>query len=227
MSNSVINNLVTESDLTDLTDQLITVQLSDIDLTFPDVVDTLPLVLAAIVGTDGSDYLQGGDANDVILGLAGNDDISGGRGNDDIDGGTGNDLIYGGSGKDTLTGGSGSDIFTFYDLSFDGVDIITDFDIDSDSLEIYARDFGFENLPPQYEYPPVVLNIDYSNHSLDGQNALGSIAAGTPALGYDIDNGGLYVDRDGSATDFSFEKFAQISPVAAGSTIALPNIIFY
>jgi Ca2+-binding RTX toxin-like protein len=67
-------------------------------LTTSKVVDTLPPALVAIVGTDGSDYPQGGSSNDVIFGLAGND------------------LIYGGSGNDTLTGGSSSDIFTFTTL---------------------------------------------------------------------------------------------------------------
>jgi hypothetical protein len=42
-------------------------------LTTSKVVDTLPPALVAIVGTDGSDYPQGGSSNDVIFGLAGND----------------------------------------------------------------------------------------------------------------------------------------------------------
>jgi glucose/arabinose dehydrogenase len=84
--------------------------------------------IATIVGTEGSDVLDGGGDDDVIAGLAGDDTIRGfagkdrlcgndgadkilgGDGNDKILGGTGNDTLQGEAGSDTLNGGSGTDV---------------------------------------------------------------------------------------------------------------------
>jgi Ca2+-binding RTX toxin-like protein len=73
----------------------------------------------------------------VINGEAGNDTIWGSNGNDAIDGGSGNDSINGGSGNDTLTGGVGADIFQFTATS--GNDVISDFDVANDSINLYYR----------------------------------------------------------------------------------------
>lgn len=63
----------------------------------------------AIVGTPGSDTLQGGSSSDTIFGLNGNDLLSGLAGNDLLNGGRDNDTLNGNGGNDTLTGGSGND----------------------------------------------------------------------------------------------------------------------
>jgi Ca2+-binding RTX toxin-like protein len=73
----------------------------------------------------------------VINGEAGNDNLWGSNGNDVIDGGIGDDSIFGGTGSDTLTGGTGSDIFQFTATA--GSDVITDFNLTDDSIQLYYR----------------------------------------------------------------------------------------
>lgn len=105
-----------------------------------------------IVGQKGNDTLIGGDGHDFILGSTGTDLLMGDAGNDTLDGGTGddtliggigndkligsdgNDHLIGGAGTDTLVGNSGTDTFEFHD-GF-GHDLITDFQIGSDLLQI-------------------------------------------------------------------------------------------
>ncbi|MCX4776633.1 calcium-binding protein [Streptomyces sp. NBC_01264] len=67
-----------------------------------------------IIGTSGTDTLNGGYSNDVICGLSGNDTVSASYGNDTVHGGPGNDNIDGGFGDDTLNGGPGNDVLTGY-----------------------------------------------------------------------------------------------------------------
>lgn len=61
-------------------------------------------------GNDGNDTLRGGVGNDRLYGGNGDDLLAGDSGNDIVDGGAGNDTLNGGSGNDTLTGGVGSDV---------------------------------------------------------------------------------------------------------------------
>ena len=62
-----------------------------------------------VVGTEGSDRLEGTKANDVFLGDAGDDVIVGKKGKDVICGEQGDDRLKGGKGKDECIGGQGSD----------------------------------------------------------------------------------------------------------------------
>ena len=64
--------------------------------TLPDYFDD-----CTVIGTNGSDYLEGTSGDDVICGL---------DGSDTIDGKDGNDIIYGGNENDQIDGGPGSDI---------------------------------------------------------------------------------------------------------------------
>lgn len=65
-----------------------------------------------LIGSGGSDLLQGGHGNDTILGGYGNDFLHGGYGDDWIDGGADNDFLNGGHGNDTLIGGTGDDVLS-------------------------------------------------------------------------------------------------------------------
>jgi Ca2+-binding RTX toxin-like protein len=128
-----------------------------------------------VIGTRNNDRLTGQGQRNILLGSDGNDVING-LGNDD--------LLIGGTGIDRLTGGSGRDRFqlgnyrpelrrqrfglgntvpeTPYKPKY-GYDIITDFDVNADKIEItsswfntYAQDkkggeysFSFKTAPDQ------------------------------------------------------------------------------
>ena len=119
-----------------------------------------------IYAGSGKDLVYAGSGNDLIFGEAAQDTLYGGSGNDTIDGGntndelfgeSGNDRLIGGQGEDFLAGGSGNDTLTgdgsggsakedvfYYESNF-GDDIITDFDLDKDTLEI-AEDINGTNI---------------------------------------------------------------------------------
>ncbi|MDJ0648770.1 MAG: calcium-binding protein [Xenococcaceae cyanobacterium MO_188.B19] len=109
-----------------------------------------------IFGNGGRDLIEGGDGNDVInagagrdtvFGQDGDDEILGAGGRDSLVGGDGDDTITGGAGSDTLTGNAGEDVFVFTpatDLKNFNVDIITDFDVNEDKIDLTA--FGGLNL---------------------------------------------------------------------------------
>lgn len=91
-------------------------------------------------GMDGNDRLYGGTGDDSVLGGAGDDILYNGTGNDVADGGEGDDMLWAGPGNDSLTGGAGADTFVFGVYS--GNDIIADFDIHADILDLAARGFA-------------------------------------------------------------------------------------
>jgi VCBS repeat-containing protein len=62
-----------------------------------------------ISGGLGNDTLNGRDGADVMNGDSGNDTLSGGEGDDTLNGGDGNDTLFGATGNDTLAGGEGND----------------------------------------------------------------------------------------------------------------------
>jgi len=99
--------------------------------------------MATITGTSGFDVLEvtagfqglaGGGGTDLLLGADSDDGLDGGNGNDWLFGGAGADNLTGGKGNDILTGGDGEDVFVFTAKS--GKDIITDFDVNNDVLQI-------------------------------------------------------------------------------------------
>lgn len=89
-------------------------------------------------GGEGNDKLGGGPGDDTLQGGAGDDALYGGSGNDTLYGGDGNDTLVGGPGQDNVTGGAGGDIFkyTLNDLDDSGPDVIHDFTVGQDLLNI-------------------------------------------------------------------------------------------
>ena len=77
-----------------------------------------------------------------IIGSDRDDVIVGNEADNTFEGGKGNDVLIGGAGVDYLTGDEGSD--TFVVTTESGTDIILDFEIDSDLLDITA--FGFDSV---------------------------------------------------------------------------------
>ncbi len=86
-------------------------------------------------GGAGNDRLEGNGGNDMLLGGSGDDQLLGNFGRDDLQGGFGNDLLLGGESRDTLTGGMGNDIFVYHSI-VDAGDIITDFEVGSDKIDL-------------------------------------------------------------------------------------------
>lgn len=84
----------------------------------------------------GDDMLYGGPGHDLIFGYGGSDRLFGGTENDQLVGGEGDDLLRGSLGYDILTGDGGSDSFVL--AVGEGTDIITDFEIELDTLVFYT-----------------------------------------------------------------------------------------
>lgn len=78
-------------------------------------------------GDGGADTLKGTNLKDKLWGEGGNDKLLGLKGADLLDGGKGND---------TLSGGDDSDKDTFVFGKASGKDVITDFDVKKDVIEI-------------------------------------------------------------------------------------------
>lgn len=86
---------------------------------------SLPSLGVSRIASSGGGFLNGTTADDVL---------AGGLGADQINGGAGDDIVMDGGGADQLTGGSGADTFI---LLRDGVtDMITDFDLAADRIDI-------------------------------------------------------------------------------------------
>lgn len=91
-----------------------------------------------IYGGGDNDTVSGGDDNDTLGGGPGDDTLYGGSGNDTLYGGDGNDTLAGGPGQDDMRGGAGGDVFkyTLADLDDTGPDVIHDFTVGQDLLDI-------------------------------------------------------------------------------------------
>ncbi|MBO9436393.1 hypothetical protein J7394_19405 [Ruegeria sp. R13_0] len=93
-----------------------------------------------LVGTAGIEQIIGLGGNDVLSGMGGPDVLLGGPGNDTLIGGSGSDFLDGGFGSNMLTGGDDADTFVFRNLDsvYAGIDTITDFEIEVDTLAVAA-----------------------------------------------------------------------------------------
>ena len=80
------------------------------------------------------DTLAGSGADERFDGRGGDDDLSGLGGADTLRGEDGNDTLDGGTGNDILTGGSGQDVIVV--ATGDGQDIVTDFDLLNDVIDV-------------------------------------------------------------------------------------------
>ncbi|MEL6617602.1 MAG: calcium-binding protein [Pseudomonadota bacterium] len=96
-----------------------------------------------IIGGSGRDRMNGGRDDDLILGGDQGDGLRGGRGNDELKGESGRDGLRGGAGDDTLDGGTGNDVLrgdagadVFVFETGDGNDVIRDFDLAEDRIEL-------------------------------------------------------------------------------------------
>ena len=116
-----------------------------------------------LIGGEGNDQLRGGDGNDTVVFESGDDlsvnlndawqignrdtsegtdrltdieNVTTGDGNDTLVGNAEANILTGGGGDDTLTGGDGADVFRFNASEGMTTDVITDFTIGEDKLEL-------------------------------------------------------------------------------------------
>lgn len=106
-----------------------------------DLVVNFENVFGSLVG----DTLTGDALRNILRGGAGNDILTGLNGDDRLFGDAGVDTITGGSGRDVMTGGTGPDVFDFNATSETaatdaGRDIITDFTVGSDDIDLSTID---------------------------------------------------------------------------------------
>lgn len=96
-----------------------------------------------ISGGAGDDTLFGGGGNDTIEGDTGSDEIFNGAGDDLVDAGLDADFIRSGAGNDTLSGGGGTD--TFFFVGDHGADVVNDFSVEEDTLNLAETTTDFAN----------------------------------------------------------------------------------
>jgi len=84
-----------------------------------------------------SRYVLNGQVENATITKAAGATVVGNASANWIIGGSGADIIEGGGGLDLLTGGGGADVFVFHHTG-DGVDVITDFTVGQDQLDLSA-----------------------------------------------------------------------------------------
>ncbi|CAD5970726.1 hypothetical protein PCC9214_03794 [Planktothrix tepida] len=87
-----------------------------------------------LYGGKDNDLLFGNQDNDNLFGDLGDDSLYGGQGDDFLEGGEGDDHLFGDLGNDILIGGKGRD--RFYIAGNTGVDIINDFTLGEDQIQL-------------------------------------------------------------------------------------------
>ncbi|HBU15053.1 MAG TPA: hypothetical protein DEF16_09765 [Gemmobacter sp.] len=93
----------------------------------------------------GNDTILGYGGRDSLMGGADDDLLNGGKGADLLDGGEHDDRITGGNGNDTMTGGDGADTFQYFGRKA-GADLITDFDVTADLIDLSGANTSFARL---------------------------------------------------------------------------------
>ncbi len=103
---------------------------------------------------NGQDPFRNSDHDPIIVGLNLNSStpgevIEGTADRDNLTGTDGNDTITGFQGRDTVTGGAGDDTFAYTSI-VDGGDIITDFEVGSDKIDLsqLLDGVGFAGIDP-------------------------------------------------------------------------------
>ncbi len=95
-------------------------------------------------GFDGNDSFFMNTGNDIAIGGDGDDSLFGGQGDDRLYGEADEDFLYGGTGNDVLGGGADLDTFVFVEGG--GNDLIFDFELDLDLIDLSAFNISFADL---------------------------------------------------------------------------------
>ncbi len=144
-------------------------------------------------------------------------------GADTLTGGSGHDTLAGGTGMDHLTGGSGADVFRFDAAGSAHADIITDFAVGVDQIQLDTR--FFSGLPA-----PVAPEPGWSG-AVYGSLASSAFGLGSGATNaaqrviYNGHTGELFYDHDG-AGGLAQVKIAQLSSGLALSAASFSTYSF-
>jgi trimeric autotransporter adhesin len=158
-------------------------------------------------------YLLGDNVEGLeLLGTA---DING-IGNDldnAIVGNSGANVLMGGAGNDTLTGGDGTDFFligsTFSNTGF-GLDVITDFSSDSDTLVLSKSAFGLSSSTDQFGFSQASEFAAVTNDT--------SAAVSDAKIVFSNASKTLFYNPNGSAAGFG-------AVGASGAFVEIPNVV--
>jgi Ca2+-binding RTX toxin-like protein len=128
--------------------------------------DTVKSTVSYTLNADVETLVLIGTKNINATGSAGNDSLFGNAGNNRISGGDGADHLYGGKGNDRLTGGSGIDTFHFN--TRDGHDVITDFEVIDEHIDLrgWKAVGDFADLRAHMKNQDGGVMVTYGNDSL-------------------------------------------------------------
>jgi Ca2+-binding RTX toxin-like protein len=161
---------------------------------------------ATIINDDNTRNQQGTNGNSVLLGKNYSDYLTGGTGNDILNGAGNSDYLTGAAGNDTITGGSGGDTFFFANANL-GIDTITDFTPNEDTIFVSASGFG--------------SGLIAGNPLTQTQFILGSSAtSASQRFIYNSTNGALSFDGDGNGLGTA----KQIATLSVGLALTCEDI---
>ncbi|NVJ97967.1 MAG: hypothetical protein HWE25_07440 [Alphaproteobacteria bacterium] len=136
-----------------------------------------------------------------LVGSSNNDTLTGDENDNRIDGGDYRDIITGNGGNDVLIGGSGDDVFTF--AANWGADVIRDFEVGGDILDMSASGLTFADLSIVQSGDNTVIS-DGSGNSITLWNVTAT----------DIDAGSFSFDGTIPATEEDFGSDTYIYDLA-------------
>jgi pimeloyl-ACP methyl ester carboxylesterase len=159
----------------------------------------------------GNNTYYAGDGDDEIKGGSGKDRLFGGNGNDALTGQGGGDTLIGGEGEDVLTGGGFFDSFVFNNPG-EGMDTIRNFDFGA-KIVISASGFGGG-----------LASGDFITSEQFLYRA-GSSSPTSPSQRfiYDVTEGNLYFDADGSGSQSQTQLIANLitKPILTSNDIVV------
>jgi Ca2+-binding RTX toxin-like protein len=128
-------------------------------------------------GGSGADIFDGGLGSDRISGDDDNDSLFGGGGSDTLNGDIGNDTLIGGVGTNLLNGGAGLDVFVFSGTTADDGDLITNYSIADDVINLDSTGFaafttGGPLDPSFYAYSSTVSDVTALEATLTGPSIM-------------------------------------------------------
>jgi Ca2+-binding RTX toxin-like protein len=155
---------------------------STVSFTLPNHVENLTLL-----GANAIDGIGNALAN-VIVGNGQANLLDGRGGADSLVGGNGNDTLIGGPGADTLLAGNGADVFR-YESSAHGLDLILDYNVAQDTIEVSAAGFGGGLVAG--------MSVGATGRFAANTTGAATATAGTGQFVYNTDTRTLLFDADG------------------------------